>query len=308
MEVYYSHFLFTMLTEVMKMREEEKKQSSRWKKFLKKRWVYPAVYLVGAALLISGIIWFQQLNKSILDPQQPNTPDNTDVQRPDDDDDAIEVTQNFEEVIYPFDNVDDIEVVTYFFDIHASAEEQEAALIANGNKYHPNMGIDYAHKDGAEFEVLAALSGKVTAVRKDSLLGNVIEIDHGSGVTTVYQSIKDIKVQVGDTVKQGDVIATSGTSQLNKAAKNHLHFELRKDSVALNPLEYFGQLFSTIGLEPYDVADSSEENKEDADKEEDSRKEESESSDTDATENEEARESKDSENEESTTPPENDEE
>ncbi|WP_084781985.1 M23 family metallopeptidase [Bacillus niameyensis] len=237
-----------MVTEVMKMREEEKNQSSRWKKVLKKRWVYPAVYLACAALLISGIVWFQTANKDIA--EQPNVSEN-----PDDllghnpDGEAIEVTQTFEDIALPLKNQDDVEVVTEFFDINASAEEQEMALVVNGNKYHPNMGIDYAAKDGSEFEVLAALSGKVTAVRDDSLLGNVIEIDHENGVATIYQSIKDIQVKAGDSVKQGDVIATSGTSQLNKAAKNHLHFEIRKDSTAMNPLNFFGQPLTALHTE-----------------------------------------------------------
>lgn len=237
-----------MVTEVMKMREEEKNQSSRWKKVLKKRWVYPAVYLACAALLISGIVWFQTANKNIAD--KPNVSENpNDLLGHDPDGEAIEVTQSFEDIAYPLENQDDVEVVTEFFDINASAEEQEMALVANGNKYHPNLGLDFAAKDGSEFEVLAALSGKVTAVRDDSLLGNVIEIDHENGVATIYQSIKDIKVKVGDNVKQGDVLATSGTSQLNKAAKNHLHFEIRKDSTAMNPLNFFGQPLTALHTE-----------------------------------------------------------
>jgi stage II sporulation protein Q len=54
--------MFRMVAEVMKMREEEKKrpsQSKNIKRFFKKRWVYPAVYLACAALLISGIYWYQ---------------------------------------------------------------------------------------------------------------------------------------------------------------------------------------------------------------------------------------------------------
>ena len=233
----------------MKMREEEKNQSSQWKKVLKKRWVYPAIYLASAALIISGIFWFQAGNKDVADPPSVTENNSDDLLGSNNNEDAVEVNQSLENVDVPVANVDDVEYITEFFDINASEEEQEAALIVDGNKYHPNLGVDIATKDKKEFEVLAALSGKVTAVRNDSLLGNVIEIDHDKGVTTIYQSVKDIKVQVGDSVKQGDPLATSGTSQLNKDAKTHLHFEIRKDNQAVNPQSYFGQPVSSLEKE-----------------------------------------------------------
>ena len=42
------------------MREEEKNQSSQGvKKLLKKRWAYPAIYIASAALILTGVLWFQ---------------------------------------------------------------------------------------------------------------------------------------------------------------------------------------------------------------------------------------------------------
>ncbi|GIN69734.1 stage II sporulation protein Q [Bacillus sp. J14TS2] len=228
------------------MREEEKNQSSQWKKVLKKRWVYPAIYLASAALIISGIFWFQAANKDVADPPSVTENNTDDLLGSNNNEDAVEVTQSLENVDMPVANADEVEYVTEFFDINASEEEQEAALIVDGNKYHPNLGVDIAKKDNSEFDVLAALSGKVTAVRDDSLLGNVIEIEHDKGVTTIYQSVKNMKVQVGDSVKQGDALATSGTSQLNKDAKTHLHFEIRKDNQAVNPQSYFGQSVTSL--------------------------------------------------------------
>ncbi|RKI98746.1 M23 family metallopeptidase, partial [Butyricicoccus sp. 1XD8-22] len=80
----------------------------------------------------------------------------------------------------------EVEYIKRFFDANSAPDEQEAALIVDGNKYRTNMGIDIAMKDGSEFNVTAALSGKVTAVRDDSLLGNVIEVEHENGVKTIY--------------------------------------------------------------------------------------------------------------------------
>ena len=58
-------------------------------------------------------------------------------------------------------------------------------------------------KDSEGFDVVAALTGTVTKVEEDALLGNVIEIDHDNGIVTQYQSVKDMTVKVGDEVEQG---------------------------------------------------------------------------------------------------------
>ncbi|MEC2323213.1 M23 family metallopeptidase [Lederbergia lenta] len=224
----------------MKMREEEKNQSSQVKKFFKKRWVFPAVYLVSAALLISMIVWYQTGGLNIAKGPEVADPGKELIGNKNDEP-SIEVNQSFENFAMPVQNQDEVEVVTQFFDSAASAEDQEKALIVDGDMYRPNMGLDIAHKEGKEFKVVSALSGKVAAVRQDNLLGNVIEIEHDKGIMTVYQAVKDIQVEAGDMVKQGEVLATSSTSQLNKAAENHVHFEIRKESKAVNPLSFFGQ-------------------------------------------------------------------
>ena len=226
------------------MREEEKKRSSL-KNFFKKRWVFPAIYLASAALLISVLFWYQTAGNKTTDDQNL-AKDSQDLTGMSGEDSAIEVNQAFENVAMPVKNEDKAQIVTQFFDTNASMEEQEAALVVDGSTYRPNMGVDIAMKDGKEFEVVASLSGKVVSARQDSLLGNVIEIEHDNAVKTIYQSVKDMKVKSGDNVKQGDVLGTSGTSQLNKEAKNHVHFEIRKDNTALNPIDFFGQPFTAF--------------------------------------------------------------
>ncbi|WHY81724.1 M23 family metallopeptidase [Siminovitchia fortis] len=235
------------------MREEEKKRSSL-KNFFRKRWVFPAIYLASAALLISTIFWYQTAGKNTAD--KPNLTEESKELTGMNDDTVVEVNQSLENVSVPVKNEEKVEYITQFFDADAAAEEQEAALIVDGNKYRPNMGVDIAMKDGSEFEVIASLSGKVTAARNDSLLGNVIEVEHENGVKTIYQSVKDMQVKSGDTVKQGQKLATSGTSQFNKEAKNHLHFEIRKDNTALNPLDFFGQPFTAFEKVDNETADT----------------------------------------------------
>lgn len=239
-----------MDAEVMKMREEEKKLSSqkkRGKSIFKKRWVYPAVYLVCAALLISGIFWYQSKgNESAKDNFNYRGDDlvgKKEFKNP-----ATEVSKTLENFKWPVKNASAAKIVKDFYDSKASAEKQEAAiLVYNGNQFRPNRGVDIAMKDGKDFNVVAAMSGTVVNVNdNDSLLGNVIEIEHEKGVVTEYQSVQDIQVKVGDIVEQGQTIAKAGKSQLNEKAGTHVHFEIRKDNQALNPNTYFNKPLSAL--------------------------------------------------------------
>jgi stage II sporulation protein Q len=56
---------------------------------------------------------------------------------------------------------------------------------------------------------------------------------------SVYQGVNDIKVKEKDKVTQGQEIATSGTSNINSELGNHLHFELYKENILVNPEDYF---------------------------------------------------------------------
>ncbi len=66
--------------------------------------------------------------------------------------------------------------------------------------------------------------------------GNYIIIDHGNGMSTVYAHCQSVNVKNGQTVTKGDVIGTVGTTGWSTG--NHLHFEVRKNGKAVNPLDY----------------------------------------------------------------------
>ena len=235
-----------MVAEVMKMREEEKNQSSQLKKFFKKRWVYPTVYLFTAAILIGTITWYQSRASNVSTPKVEEKPKVTNVAEKEFDFPGIEVNTSVENISMPVEKESAVEIITSFYDENKSDADQETALIVNGNEYYPSTGIALASKDGEGFQVHAALSGKVSNVREDSLLGNVIEVEHENDITTVYQSVKDIQVSAGDQVKQGDVLATAGKSQLANTEQAQLYFEIRKNAQPINPSEYFGQPVTSI--------------------------------------------------------------
>lgn len=230
-----------MIAEVMKMREEKSSQEKSFKRFFKKRWVYPAVYLASAAIILTGVLYFQNSGDQGQEIDQA-----TDSQKQFSDEPAIEVNSALENFTMPVKDVDNAVVKMQFYDNESDKADQEAALVVYNNQYHPNTGIDIAAKDGKEFDVLASLSGEVTMVKEDALLGNVIEIEHDNGIVTQYQSIKNMQVKAGDMVKQGDAIATAGTSQFNEKAGIHVHFEIRKDGTPVNPLDYLDKPLSEL--------------------------------------------------------------
>ncbi|WP_199426064.1 M23 family metallopeptidase [Thermaerobacillus caldiproteolyticus] len=224
------------------MREEEKKQTSPTRpslqRLLRKRWVFPAIYLTSAALILAGVLWFQNKNDGKVAKDEyeysqdvPGTSHHNDP--------AVPVNEAVENFVMPVLDPNTVEIQKPFYDDTASKEEQEAALVFYNNTYHPNRGIDIATKDGKTFDVTASLSGTVTKAEKDPILGYVVEIEHDKGVTTVYQSLADLKVKSGDSVKQGQVIAKAGQSQFNQEAGIHAHFEIRKDGKPVNPIDYF---------------------------------------------------------------------
>ncbi|MEH7249384.1 M23 family metallopeptidase [Neobacillus niacini] len=227
------------------MREEENKrssQSSSVKRFFKKRWVFPAIYIASAAIILTAVLWFQGSDNA-TDKYDYKSSDLTGKNN---DKPALEVNTALENLKMPVGNPMDTTVKMEFYDDNASEDKQEAALVFYNNTYYEHTGIDFTSKDGETFDVVSALSGTVTRVDEDATLGNVIEIEHDKGIVTQYQSVKDVKVKVGDKVKQGQVIAMAGQSLFDEESGTHVHFEVRKDGVAVNPTNYFNKPVSEL--------------------------------------------------------------
>ncbi|PEO26682.1 M23 family metallopeptidase, partial [Bacillus wiedmannii] len=161
-------------------------------------------------------------------------------------DPAVPVTKSSEVVKMPAAANAEVVVQKKFYEDAATEAEQEKALVFYNNTYSPNKGIDIAAKNGKEFNVAAALSGTVTKAEKDSLLGYVVTVDSGNGVAASYQSLGSVKVEKGARVVQGEVLGTSGLSAMNKEAGSHVHFEVRKDNVAVNPERYLNKSVAEI--------------------------------------------------------------
>ena len=97
--------------------------------------------------------------------------------------------------------------------------------------YRLHTGIDIPASSGNN--ILAASSGKVTASKWMGGYGNAIIIDHGGGISTLYAHSSRRLVSAGQTVKEGQVIASIGST--GNSTGPHLHFEVRKNSKCENP-------------------------------------------------------------------------
>ncbi|MFJ7366146.1 peptidoglycan DD-metalloendopeptidase family protein [Peribacillus frigoritolerans] len=224
------------------MREEEKKPTSTIRRILKQRWALSAIYIASAAIILAAAFLLQNsFDDSAKDGKEETAETGKNYGEP-----SVEVNSNLETIKMPVADADKSVIKKQFYDVNADEKAQEEALVFYNNRYEQNKGIDIAMEDGKSFDVKASLSGNVTKVQDDALLGNLVEVEHEDGVVTRYQSVKDIKVAVGDKVKQGQAIATAGKSQINEEAGVHVHFEIRKDNIALNPLDFVDKQASAI--------------------------------------------------------------
>lgn len=224
------------------MREEEKKPTSTIRRILKQRWALSAIYIASAAIILAAAFLLQNsFDDSAKDGKEESAETGKNYGEP-----SVEVNSNLETIKMPVADADKSVIKKQFYDVNADEKAQEEALVFYNNRYEQNKGIDIAMEDGKSFDVKASLSGNVTKVQDDALLGNLVEVEHEDGVVTRYQSVKDIKVAVGDKVKQGQAIATAGKSQINEEAGVHVHFEIRKDNIALNPLDFVDKQASAI--------------------------------------------------------------
>jgi murein DD-endopeptidase MepM/ murein hydrolase activator NlpD len=104
--------------------------------------------------------------------------------------------------------------------------------ISHTRKLH--KGIDIPAPKGTT--VIAAESGDVLIASEVSGYGKTVVIDHGNGLWTWYGHNSALFVEEGDKVKRGEKIAEVGST--GDSTGNHLHFEVRKNQVAVTPLPY----------------------------------------------------------------------
>lgn len=117
-------------------------------------------------------------------------------------------------------------------------------------QYKLHTGVDIGAPEGANF--VAANDGIVVKAELNAAYGNMVIIDHGGGISTLYAHGSAILVEVGQSVKRGDSILKVGSTGYSKGP--HAHFEVRINGVATDPLPYI-----TNGLVPGQESNNEEE-------------------------------------------------
>jgi murein DD-endopeptidase MepM/ murein hydrolase activator NlpD len=95
-------------------------------------------------------------------------------------------------------------------------------------------GLDIA--GGAGTPIAAAAAGTVILAGSQGGYGNLVVVDHGGGLSTAYAHLSSIAVSTGQSVGQGTVVGGMGTT--GNSTGVHLHFEVRVNGGAVNPLGY----------------------------------------------------------------------
>lgn len=103
--------------------------------------------------------------------------------------------------------------------------------ILNGQARNPHSGMDIAAASGTPIKATAP--GQVIYTGNFFFSGNVVYVDHGSGVLSLYAHLSQISVQPGDTVAQGDVVGLVGKT--GRATGPHLHWSVYLNGEAVNP-------------------------------------------------------------------------
>ncbi|GAB3789458.1 peptidoglycan DD-metalloendopeptidase family protein [Virgibacillus kimchii] len=230
------------------MKEENNGASkNKWRRIFRKKWFFPALYLTIAAVLLTTVIWYQNLDNQIPEVEQDGQEVETDDFTPTPNEEEAQPVVDQQEIIQmPVSDQEQAEIVTKFYDYNADQEDQESALVLYNNRYYQSTGVGIATPEGETFDVIAALSGTVTEVKEDPLLGNVVIMSHEDEVMTYYAALEDVQVSAGDTVNQGEQIASAGNNLFGKDDGTHVYFELRKDGEEVNPEEFFGQPVSSL--------------------------------------------------------------
>lgn len=104
--------------------------------------------------------------------------------------------------------------------------------IEGGEKFH--CGVDLKADTGTP--VLAFASGTVDYIGESDIYGQYLQLRHDNGVTSFYAHCSKLCVQQGQKITVGEKVAESGAT--GEVTGPHLHFEMKKDGIRLNPAYY----------------------------------------------------------------------
>ncbi len=108
-----------------------------------------------------------------------------------------------------------------------------------------HLGVDIASTE--RVGVQAANTGRVVFAEYLGIYGNMVILDHGQGVFSLYSHLSQINVAVGDTLEKGKILGLTGTSGM--AGGDHLHFSMLINGVFSMPKEWWDEHWLDVTIE-----------------------------------------------------------
>ena len=146
-------------------------------------------------------------------------------------------------IIKPFVD-ENVKISIPYYNVNDSDTNQQSALIFYENIYMPSTGILYTSDN--EFNIVAVLDGTVKDIKEDPIMGKIIEIEHNKKLVTIYQSLGNVNVSVGQNITQGEIIGISGHNNIMENSKFGLNFEVYKDSELINPEDFYNMSIDSL--------------------------------------------------------------
>lgn len=192
-----------------------------------RKWVLPTISTIMFVGIVVGVFQITQMIGANLSEENGNYVINSLI------DNARPVVESNATVMLKPYSAEGVAVSKSFYNKEDSEEQQQKSLIYYENIYMQNTGVLYSSDN--QFDIINVLDGTVKNIKEDELLGYVIEIENTDKITTIYQSVDNITVAIGDVVEQGKIIATSGNNALSNEKDNCLHFSIYVNGKLTNP-------------------------------------------------------------------------
>ena len=215
------------------------------------------VVLLGASAVFAGVQLYVNQSSEDLTVQNPANGNNNDLiytdngelQTMNNQSEAVDAAALGEVISSPLDS-EDIEVTKYYYSDTVETDVQTQSFfyypVGQSMYSHESKGMSFKSSNDEVANVVASLTGTVTSVKDEILKGTIVTIEHANGVKTIYNGVYDVKVSVGDSVSQGDVLGTTGLSQLEPDAGNVVHCEIMKDEVKIDPQSAINKKLSDL--------------------------------------------------------------
>lgn len=195
--------------------------------------VIPTVYIVSMSAIVLSVILIGRTIKSVFTTQMDKYyVINALI------DSTLPVTKTTSNtsIIKPF-NSEKVTINKTFYSKDYDEAKQKQGLIYFENTYMQNSGTLYSSEE--TFDILSVLDGTVKYIKEDNMLGVVVIIEHNDNLSTMYYSINDLKINVGDAIKQGDIIGSSSINKLDTSKDNNLLFEVNYNGEFIDPEKFY---------------------------------------------------------------------